>query len=89
MCTALAPRIGYDNASAVAKAAYREGRTVREVAHELDGLPSPEVVRKLGPPASEEALQKYGGFPSKAEVDRLLDPRAQTDRGSGGGGAGG
>ena len=32
MCTALAPRIGYDNASAIAKAAYREGKTIREVA---------------------------------------------------------
>ncbi|MDR3618133.1 MAG: class II fumarate hydratase [Paludisphaera borealis] len=89
MCTALAPRIGYDNASAIAKTAFHEGRTVREVAHELEGLAVDAVVQKLGPPASAETLTRHGGFPSKAEVDRLLDPRAQTERGSGVGGAGG
>ncbi len=38
MCTALAPRIGYDIASAIAKVAYRENRTVREIASDLVGL---------------------------------------------------
>jgi fumarate hydratase class II len=32
MCTALAPVIGYDNAAAIAKEAYRTGKTVREIA---------------------------------------------------------
>ena len=34
MCTALAPRIGYDNAAAIAKLAYQEGLDVRAVALE-------------------------------------------------------
>jgi len=32
MCTSLAPVVGYDTAAAIAKQAYKEGRTVREVA---------------------------------------------------------
>ncbi len=88
MCTALAPRIGYDNASAIAKTAYRQDRTVREVAHELEGLAVEDVVRKLGAPASAEALEQHGGFPSRDEVDRLLEPRGQTERGLGSGGGG-
>ncbi len=32
MCTALAPEIGYDAAAAIAKEAYRTGKTVREIA---------------------------------------------------------
>ena len=86
MCTALAPRIGYDNASALAKTAYHDGRTVREVAHELEGLAAPEVEKRLGPPASAATLESRGGFPSRDEVDRLLDPRSQTERGTGSGG---
>ena len=38
MCTALAPIIGYDDAAAIAKEAYKNGRTVREVAREKSGL---------------------------------------------------
>ena len=34
MVTALAPRIGYDDAAAIAKEAWASGRTVREVALE-------------------------------------------------------
>ncbi len=37
MCTALAPRIGYDAAAAIAKKAYASGQVVREVALELAG----------------------------------------------------
>ncbi|MDG3002985.1 class II fumarate hydratase [Paludisphaera mucosa] len=90
MCTSLAPRIGYDNASALAKSAYREGTTVREVAHALDGMDPEEIARKLGAPASAEAIREHGGFPNRAEVDRLLDPLRQTERGVGAGsGSGG
>jgi len=32
MCTSLAPVVGYDTAAAIAKQAFKEGRTVREVA---------------------------------------------------------
>ncbi len=37
MCTALAPRIGYDNASAIAKKAYQDKANVREIALGLVG----------------------------------------------------
>jgi len=86
MCTALAPRIGYDNASALAKTAYHEGRTIREIAHELEGLAASEVEKRLGAPASAATLETRGGFPSSDEVDRLLDPTSQTERGTGSGG---
>jgi len=35
LCTALAPVIGYDTAAALAKRAFAEGKTVREVAEEM------------------------------------------------------
>ena len=38
MCTPLAPVIGYDKAAEIAKKAYQEGKTVREVAREVSGL---------------------------------------------------
>jgi fumarate hydratase class II len=84
MCTALAPRIGYDNAAALAKAAYRDGTTIRELAHSLSGLDPDAVAGKLGEPASADALRRHGGFPSESEIDRLLDPMSQTERGVGG-----
>jgi len=38
MCTPLAPVIGYDKAAEIAKTAYKEGKTIREVAREKSGL---------------------------------------------------
>jgi fumarate hydratase, class II len=43
LATALAPRIGYDRAAAIAKQAFAEGRTAREVALETSGLSEAEV----------------------------------------------
>jgi fumarate hydratase class II len=83
MSTALAPRIGYDMAAAIAKASYREGKMIREITSELVGLAPEQVAARLGVPAFAEALKARGGFPSKEEIDRLLDPRAQTVRGAG------
>ena len=56
MVTALAPKIGYDEAAALAKEAFETGRTVRELAAE----------KKVLPPA---------------ELEEVLDPRAQTEGG--------
>lgn len=53
MATALNPLIGYDKAAKIAKAAQKEGKTVREVAYRDSGL-------------------------TKAQVDKALDPKAQT-----------
>jgi fumarate hydratase class II len=49
MCTALAPVIGYDNAAAVAKEAYRTGKTVREVAKARNLLPDKKLEDLLDP----------------------------------------
>jgi fumarate hydratase class II len=43
MCTPLAPVIGYDKAADVAKTAYKEGKTVRQVAREKSGLSEKEL----------------------------------------------
>ncbi len=49
MCTALAPVIGYDSAAQIAKEAYQNGRTVRQVANEQQILPAEELDRLLDP----------------------------------------
>ena len=84
MCTALAPRIGYDNAAAIAKTAYHEepdGPGDREWS--WSGSIPTSVAARLGQPASAAALRAKGGFPSLEEVERLLDPYNQTIRGTG------
>ncbi len=43
MCTPLAPVIGYDKAAEIAKTAYKEGKTVRQVAMEKSGLSAKEL----------------------------------------------
>ncbi len=49
MCTVLAPEIGYERAAEIAKAAYRTGRTVREVAREMSGIPEARLNELLDP----------------------------------------
>ncbi|HEV8241028.1 MAG TPA: class II fumarate hydratase [Thermoanaerobaculia bacterium] len=49
MVTALAPKIGYDAAAALAKEAYQSGRTVRELALEKRLLPPDELDEVLDP----------------------------------------
>ena len=49
ICTALAPEIGYDAAAAIAKEAYKTGRTVAEVALEKTGLTAEDLKRILNP----------------------------------------
>ena len=49
MCTSLAPKIGYDKAAAVAKEAYKSGKTVRQVATEQQVLSSGELGATLDP----------------------------------------
>jgi fumarate hydratase class II len=54
MCTALAPKIGYDAAAAIAKEAYVSGRTVREVARQRGVLPEAELDAALDPRGQTE-----------------------------------
>ena len=49
LATALAPRLGYDAATALAKEAHRTGRTIREVALEQELLPAEELELLLDP----------------------------------------
>lgn len=49
MCTSLVPLIGYDASAAIAKDAYKTGRTVREVALETSGLSAEELNAALDP----------------------------------------
>jgi fumarate hydratase, class II len=49
MCTVLAPVIGYEKAAAIAKEAYRTGRTVRDVARESSGIPEERLNELLDP----------------------------------------
>jgi fumarate hydratase class II len=88
MCTALAPRIGYDAAAAVAKKALATRRNVREVALELAGK-TPEEAAALLKEYSPAAVSLKGALPTKEEIQELLDPRQQTIRGSGVGGSAG
>lgn len=45
MATILVPALGYDRASAIAREAYRSGKTVRQVALEQEVLPRREIER--------------------------------------------
>lgn len=49
MCTSLAPVIGYDSAAAIAKQAFAEGRTVRQVALDLGVLDAKKLDELLDP----------------------------------------
>ncbi|HWN06113.1 MAG TPA: class II fumarate hydratase [Steroidobacteraceae bacterium] len=49
LLTALAPRIGYDRAAAIAKRAATESRPILEIAVEESGLPRDELARLLDP----------------------------------------
>jgi fumarate hydratase class II len=49
MCTALAPRIGYDKAAEIAKESFKTGKTVRQLALEKKLLPEAELSRLLDP----------------------------------------
>jgi len=62
IATALAPRIGYDAAAAIAKEAAQTGRTIREVAGERTDLSSAELDRILDPATMvEPGLDRDGG----------------------------
>ncbi|MEO8593875.1 MAG: class II fumarate hydratase [Candidatus Solibacter sp.] len=49
MATALAPEIGYDKATELAKEAYATGRTIRQVALERSGIPEARLTELLDP----------------------------------------
>ena len=54
ICTGLAPLIGYDASAAIAKEAYKSGRTVREVARDRTSLSEAALLAALDPEAMTE-----------------------------------
>jgi len=59
--TALAPRIGYDAAAALAKEAHASGRTIREVARDRTDLSDEELDALLDPEAMTQPGRGAGG----------------------------
>ena len=59
LVTALNPVIGYEKGAAVAKAAYKQGRPVKDVAKEMTDLTDEELDRLLDPAALTEGGIKY------------------------------
>jgi fumarate hydratase class II len=59
LVTALNPVIGYENGAAVAKKAYAEGRSVKDVAREMTELSDEELDRLLDPAALTEGGIKH------------------------------
>jgi fumarate hydratase class II len=59
LATALAPRIGYDEAARIAKKAYARGKTIRQVAEE-EGILSKEELNRWLDPRSMLAPVKLG-----------------------------
>jgi fumarate hydratase class II len=55
MCTSLVPVIGYDKAAALAKQAFKEGKTVRQLA--VETLAGQKDMH--GKPITREALDEY------------------------------
>ena len=49
MCTSLAPEIGYDAAAALAKQAFAEGKTIRQIAIEQGVLDEKKLSELLEP----------------------------------------
>ncbi len=62
ICTALAPRIGYDAAAEIAKEAYRTGQTIREVARTRTTLSDGDLDEILDPRSMTEP--GLGGGPA-------------------------
>ena len=62
LATALAPKIGYDAAAAIAKQAFKEGKTAREVARQQRVLPGHELDEVLDARAMTEPGIPGGGL---------------------------
>ncbi|MBX3366415.1 MAG: class II fumarate hydratase [Phycisphaeraceae bacterium] len=73
MCTSLVPVIGYDKSAALAKNAYAQGKTVRQLALEtVVGQPA-----NTGPDGKSFGSGP-GGTLTAADLDKYLDPWSMT-----------
>jgi fumarate hydratase, class II len=62
LATALAPKLGYDKAASIAKQAFAEGKTARDVAREVSGLEEAELDELLDARAMTEPGIPGGGL---------------------------
>ena len=60
ICTALTPRIGYDQAAEIAKQAHSSGKTVREIAREKNLIAEPDLEKLLDPRRMTESHEDTG-----------------------------
>ena len=65
------------------------GIAAAAIALSLAGKSAADVEERLHVPAAAAALKEKGGFPTSAEIERLLEPQGQTVRGTGVGGSAG
>lgn len=70
MCTALAPKIGYDKAAEIAKEAYRKDMTVREIVKEKGLLTAKEMERLLDAGRMTEPSRNSKSKEQRAESRR-------------------
>ena len=70
LVTALAPKIGYDNAAAIAKAAHANGTTLREEAIRL-GYVSARGIRSPGATGEDDPSGLMAGRGAAARGDRI------------------
>ena len=80
MCTALAPRVGYDTAAAIAKLAYKQGKNVRDIAvDQVAGQSVEDVTRALGLKDAPPSLSKQGA-PDDSGIQRRSSKRPSRPR---------
>ena len=60
ICTALTPRIGYDQAAEIAKQAHTSGKTIREIAREKNLIAEPDLEKLLDPRRMTESHEDTG-----------------------------
>ena len=63
LCTSFAPVIGYDQAAAIAKEAFKTGKTIREVAREKKVLPEDKIAGILDPKKMLQPGEVQKGVP--------------------------
>ena len=85
MCTALAPKIGYDAAAAIAKEAYATGKTVRELATQKACLPPDRARRRARSPGPDRRRhprrrRRLASSAGSSPLDRRVSTRSCSGR---------
>ncbi len=83
LVTALNPIIGYQQGAKIAKVAYKEGRSIKEVAQEMTTLSPQELDRLLDPKTLTKGGIEKAQSPKKSGTGKLLSFKTKTNAGSG------